>query len=80
MSCFCDSKMDQGFFHVSCFQLTPPKSAAYSQEKGPMSDAANLDKRWREPSTGLKANIVVELLPFEIGDEVIGTDRRRFGV
>ena len=54
MSCICDNKMDQDFFHVSSFQLiTTPKSAAYAQEKGPMSDAANLDKRRREPGAGL---------------------------
>ena len=56
MRCFCDSKMDQGFLlrtSSSSFQLTTPKSAVYAQEERPMSDAANLDKRRREPGTGL---------------------------
>ena len=48
--------MDQGFLlrtSSSSFQLTTPKSAVYAQEERPMSDAANLDKRRREPGTGL---------------------------
>ena len=52
-TCFCDIKMDQGFLYASSFQLTTPKSAAYAQEERPRSDAANLDKRRREPGTGL---------------------------
>ena len=47
------SKMDLGFCYVSSFQPTTPKSAVYAQEERPMSDAANLDKRRREPGTGL---------------------------
>ena len=52
---FCDikMKMNQCFPHVNCFQLTTPKSAAYAHEERPRSDAANLDKRRREPGTGL---------------------------
>jgi len=39
---------------VRSFQLTTaPKSAAHAQEERPRSDAANLDKRRREPGTGL---------------------------
>ena len=55
MRCFCDSKMDQVFFQVSSFQLTiqTTKPAAYSPEKGPMSGAAYIDKRGREPGSGL---------------------------
>ena len=44
------------FFYVSSFQLTTPKSAAYAQEYRPKSDAANLDKRRREPGTGLTSD------------------------
>ena len=40
-------------FYVSSFQLATTKSAAYAQEERPMSDAANLDKRRREPGAGL---------------------------
>ena len=53
MRCFCDSKMDQGFFQVSSFQPTRKKPAAYAPEKGPMSGAAYIDKRGREPGSGL---------------------------
>ena len=49
---FCDSKMNQGFLS-ELFSTNAPKSAAYAQEERPMSDAANLDKRRREPGTGL---------------------------
>ena len=36
------------------FSTDAPNSAAYAQEERPsMSDAANLDKRGREPGTGL---------------------------
>ena len=39
---------------MSSSQLTTPKFAAYAQEERPnRSDAANLDKRRREPGTGL---------------------------
>jgi|TARA_B100000513_G_scaffold765_1_gene599 hypothetical protein len=39
---------------VSSSQLTTPKFAAYAQEERPnRSDAANLDKRRREPGTGI---------------------------
>ena len=41
------------FSRTSSFQLTTPKSAAYAHEERPRSDAANLDKRRREPGTGL---------------------------
>ena len=34
-------------------ELMTPKSAAYAQEKGHTSDAANLDKGRREPGIGL---------------------------
>ena len=53
MRCFCDGKMDQGLFLSELFSTNAPKSAAYVQEERPMSDAANLDKRRREPGTGL---------------------------
>ena len=54
MRCFCDAaKWTKVFFYVSSFQLTTPKSAVYAKEEIPMSDAANLDKRRREPGTGL---------------------------
>ena len=41
------------FSRTSSFQLTTPKSAAYAHEERPRSDAANLDKRRREPGTGI---------------------------
>ena len=47
------AKWTKVFLYVSSFQLTTPKSAAYAQEYRPKSDAANLDKRRREPGTGL---------------------------
>ena len=40
-------------FLSELFSTNAPKSAAYAQEERPMSDAANLDKRRREPGTGL---------------------------
>ena len=45
--------MDQGLFTTLFNYITIPKSAAYAHEERPMSDAANLDKRRREPGTGL---------------------------
>ena len=40
-------------FYVSSLQLTTPKSATYAQRERAMLDAANLDKRRREPGIGL---------------------------
>ena len=40
-------------FSSELFSANETKSAAYAPEKGPMSDAANLDNRGREPGTGL---------------------------
>ena len=45
--------MNQGFFKCELFSVNETKSAAYAPEKGPMSDAANLDKRGRESGSGL---------------------------
>ena len=50
------AKWTKVFLYVSSFQLTTPKSAAYAQEYRPKSDAANLDKRRREPGTGLTSD------------------------
>ena len=52
MRCFCDSKMDQGFFQVSSFSQRE-KARGIAPEKGPMSGAAYIDKRGREPGSGL---------------------------
>ena len=41
------------FFLSELFSTNTPKSAAYAQKERPMSDAANLDKRGREPGAGL---------------------------
>ena len=55
MRCFCDSKMDQGFFQVSSELFSPneKKPEAHAPEKGPTSGAAYIDKREREPGSGL---------------------------
>ena len=53
MRCFCDSKMDQGFFQVSSFQPTRKSPRHMLQKRGPMSGAAYIDKRGREPGSGL---------------------------
>ena len=52
MRCFCDSKMDQGFFQVSSFSQRE-KARGIAPEKGPMSGAAYIDKRGREPGSGV---------------------------
>ena len=49
------SKMDHGFFSSELFSANDTKPAAYgyAPEKGPMSGAAYIDKRRREPGSGL---------------------------
>ena len=49
------SKMDHGFFSSELFSANDTKPAAYgyAPEKGPMSGAAYIDKRGREPGSGL---------------------------
>ena len=39
-------------FSRELFSTNDAAAAAYAQDKGPLSDAANLDKRGREPGTG----------------------------
>ena len=45
--------MDQDVFSSELFSTNEKKSAAYAPEKGPMSGAAYIDKRDREPGSGL---------------------------
>ena len=45
--------MDQDVFSSELFSTNEKKSAAYAPEKGPMSGEAYIDKRGREPSSGL---------------------------
>ena len=45
--------MDQDVFSSELFSTNEKKSAAYAPEKGPMSGAASIDKRGREPGSGL---------------------------
>ena len=49
------SKMDHGFFSSELFSAndTDTKPTACAPEKGPMSGATYIDKRRREPGSGL---------------------------
>ena len=42
-----------GYFSSELFSADDTKPAAYAPEKGPMSGAACIDKRGREPGSGL---------------------------
>ena len=41
------------FFSSELFSANEKKPAAYAPEKGPMSGAAYIDKRGREPGSGV---------------------------